>query len=609
MAVHIWCWPTSVATIPDGPAVAAVRRPARRRHRDARGAGLDPGPDPSAGRSRKRGRRACGRPDRRTPRRGVPPGDPRGASHRVARRGAHTGAASPHRTDVARGGVLRRVPRVARGHRAGSHGRAAPIGAVPSAAQQVACGERDRRGRRAGRRGCCVFPSSAADRLLRLRRAPARRPPRRGSPPAHVRGKAAGNGPPDPCRHRGRRRGAPTDPEPRRRIGAGLRHLHRDRRGGQPHRHGRPGPEGFRHRRVRAVRPGVAADPGGPAAEPGVERPRGTRGRVLEGCRRRRRELPQPQPGRHGRESLRSNPEVMSGRFSFAGVLGDARPADPWTLLDQDLGSDTIPAFVDASVMTWGLGLELGDEIEYLDEAGRTLKVRLVASLAGSVFQGSLVVSESALLRHFPSTPLHRLMLVETPGGPECRRGGRPRAVARDPRGLGRIHGGPARQVQLGAEHLPRRLRPPRLAGHADRHARSRGRRLAERGRIARRTGTPQGRGLRRRPCSGSCWPNTCRRWGTASLSGCSPRSSRCTRPPGCRPRRFQWVRSPCRSARSSHPRCSVWSSPRQPRCGESCCRRCARSRPLAVSLRPSHVDGTTGRIYHGDAQNVEVRS
>ena len=107
----------------------------------------------------------------------------------------------------------------------------------------------------------------------------------------------------------------------------------------------------------------------------------------------------------------------MSGRFSFASVLGDARPADPWTLLDQDLGPDTIPAFVDASVMTWGLGLQLGDEIEYLDEAGRTLKVRLVAGLAGSVFQGSLVVSESALLRHFPSTPLHRLMLVETPAG------------------------------------------------------------------------------------------------------------------------------------------------------------------------------------------------
>jgi ABC-type lipoprotein release transport system permease subunit len=114
---------------------------------------------------------------------------------------------------------------------------------------------------------------------------------------------------------------------------------------------------------------------------------------------------------------LAVDPAVLSGRFSFAGMLGSARPADPWTLLDQDLGPDTLPAFVDASVMTWGLGLKLGDEIGYLDETGKTLNVRLVAGFAGSVFQGSLVVSESALLRHFPSTPLPRLMLVETPAG------------------------------------------------------------------------------------------------------------------------------------------------------------------------------------------------
>lgn len=113
------------------------------------------------------------------------------------------------------------------------------------------------------------------------------------------------------------------------------------------------------------------------------------------------------------------DPAALSGRFSFAEVSDGGRrgsePADPWTLLERDLGPDTIPAFVDASVMTWGLGLALGDEIEYLDESGDPLKVRLVAALAGSVFQGSLVVSESALLRHFPSTPLHRLLLVETP--------------------------------------------------------------------------------------------------------------------------------------------------------------------------------------------------
>jgi hypothetical protein len=111
------------------------------------------------------------------------------------------------------------------------------------------------------------------------------------------------------------------------------------------------------------------------------------------------------------------DPPAFSGRFSFASVLSDARPADPWTLLGQDLGPDTIPGIADASVITWGLGLQLGDEIVYLDESGGTLKIRLVAGLAGSVFQGSLIVAESALLRHFPSTALPRLLLVETRAG------------------------------------------------------------------------------------------------------------------------------------------------------------------------------------------------
>jgi putative ABC transport system permease protein len=114
---------------------------------------------------------------------------------------------------------------------------------------------------------------------------------------------------------------------------------------------------------------------------------------------------------------LAVDPAALAGRFSFAGFLDEARPADPWSLLEQDLGPDTIAALVDASVLTWGLGLALGDEIAYLDETGGTVKVRLVGSLAGSVFQGSLVVSESALLRHFPSTPPARLLLVETPAG------------------------------------------------------------------------------------------------------------------------------------------------------------------------------------------------
>jgi hypothetical protein len=64
-----------------------------------------------------------------------------------------------------------------------------------------------------------------------------------------------------------------------------------------------------------------------------------------------------------------------------------------------------------------GLGLGLGDEIEYLDDGGKILKVRLVAGLAGSPFQGRLVVSESVLLRRFPTSAFPRLLLANSPPG------------------------------------------------------------------------------------------------------------------------------------------------------------------------------------------------
>jgi hypothetical protein len=107
------------------------------------------------------------------------------------------------------------------------------------------------------------------------------------------------------------------------------------------------------------------------------------------------------------------DPSCLQGRFSFTAFAGGSRPQQPWSLLAEDLGPGLIPAVADQSVITWGLGLKVGDELEYRDEHGEPLRVRLVAGLANSVFQGSLVVAEGALLRHFPSSGGRRLFLVE----------------------------------------------------------------------------------------------------------------------------------------------------------------------------------------------------
>jgi putative ABC transport system permease protein len=114
-------------------------------------------------------------------------------------------------------------------------------------------------------------------------------------------------------------------------------------------------------------------------------------------------------------------PSLLEGRFTFA-TLPEARPnADPWSVLEQDLGPGTIPAVADQSVITWGLGLRLGDELEYRDERGEPLRVRLAGGLANSVLQGSIIVAESALAAHFPSLSGHGLLLVEAPPGGRAR--------------------------------------------------------------------------------------------------------------------------------------------------------------------------------------------
>jgi putative ABC transport system permease protein len=102
-------------------------------------------------------------------------------------------------------------------------------------------------------------------------------------------------------------------------------------------------------------------------------------------------------------------------RFGFADVIEAAGAGcNPWRLLEEDTADGAVPAIADQAVIVWGLGKKVGDEIEYLDERGRPLRLRLVAGLANSLFQGSVLISEEAFRRHFPSASGTQVLLVET---------------------------------------------------------------------------------------------------------------------------------------------------------------------------------------------------
>jgi ABC-type antimicrobial peptide transport system permease subunit len=71
--------------------------------------------------------------------------------------------------------------------------------------------------------------------------------------------------------------------------------------------------------------------------------------------------------------------------------------------------------------MTWSLHKRIGETLTYTDEAGRELRLRFVASLEDSIFQGSVLISEEAFVRHFPSTSGNRVLLVDAPKEKEAR--------------------------------------------------------------------------------------------------------------------------------------------------------------------------------------------
>jgi ABC-type antimicrobial peptide transport system permease subunit len=93
-----------------------------------------------------------------------------------------------------------------------------------------------------------------------------------------------------------------------------------------------------------------------------------------------------------------------------------------WGLLDQELPDGLIPALVgDSNTAMWGLkkktGEKDGDVLSYRGESGKEFKLKLVGQLPMrlSVFQGSILISDEAFTRMFPSEAGFRAFLIDAP--------------------------------------------------------------------------------------------------------------------------------------------------------------------------------------------------
>jgi ABC-type antimicrobial peptide transport system permease subunit len=106
-------------------------------------------------------------------------------------------------------------------------------------------------------------------------------------------------------------------------------------------------------------------------------------------------------------------PGALSGRFRFVSRTEELDEARPWLSLQKSLDEQTIPAIADQTVIQWGLGLTIGDTLQYLDEHGRTLNLKLIGGLSNSIFQGSVLIDNRLFLKHFPGSSGSNVFLID----------------------------------------------------------------------------------------------------------------------------------------------------------------------------------------------------
>jgi ABC-type antimicrobial peptide transport system permease subunit len=113
--------------------------------------------------------------------------------------------------------------------------------------------------------------------------------------------------------------------------------------------------------------------------------------------------------------ALQPNRLQERGSFAFTKTIESDDGKINWDLLNENLGDNVVPAVGDYATVYWALGKSVGDELDYVDEKGVKFRLRLVGMLKNSILQGSLIISEDAFIKRFPSEDGYRLLLIDAP--------------------------------------------------------------------------------------------------------------------------------------------------------------------------------------------------
>lgn len=115
-------------------------------------------------------------------------------------------------------------------------------------------------------------------------------------------------------------------------------------------------------------------------------------------------------------------PFVAGSKIPFSGSEDGSGGNGPWKLLDKDGGGtgapagSVVPAIGDYTTVVWIFEKGLGGMIEIKDESGNTVRLKIVAILHDSIFQGSVFVSEAAMKRLYPTQSHFNMFLFKLAG-------------------------------------------------------------------------------------------------------------------------------------------------------------------------------------------------
>jgi len=122
-------------------------------------------------------------------------------------------------------------------------------------------------------------------------------------------------------------------------------------------------------------------------------------------------------------EELHTGSSFIFSRGVYVGPNSPTKAGMPvpllnnWPYLERGIPDpdNAVPGIVDANTLQWALKMKVGDAIDYQDERGQPVKVRIVGTVVGSMLQGNVVIAESRFVRHFPGNGGYRYFLIDCP--------------------------------------------------------------------------------------------------------------------------------------------------------------------------------------------------